>query len=86
MSPRQKRNAYNDQAKERSMSGKPPVRAGRGKWYLLLALQFVLALCVPLYNKVEPTLAGVPFFYWYQLAMVLLGAVLTAVVYFATES
>jgi hypothetical protein len=50
-----------------------------------LALQFVLALCVPFYNTVEPTLGGMPFFYWYQLLMVLVSALLTAIVYFATE-
>jgi hypothetical protein len=27
-----------------------------------------------------------PFFYWYQLAMILVGAALIAIVYFATES
>ena len=61
--------------------GKP---AKRG-WYVLLLLQYVLALCVPFYNKVEPTLAGVPFFYWYQLLVILIGAALTAIVYFATR-
>jgi hypothetical protein len=60
-------------------------REGRTGWYLLLLLQFVLALCVPYYNTAEPSLAGVPFFYWYQLVMVLVCALLTAVVYFATE-
>ena len=60
-------------------------REAKRGWYALLLLQFVLALCVPFYNKVEPTLAGMPFFYWYQLLMVLVGAVLTAVVYVATE-
>jgi Protein of unknown function (DUF3311) len=60
-------------------------REAKRGWYALLLLQFVLALCVPYYNKVEPTLAGMPFFYWYQLLMVLVGAVLTAVVYVATE-
>jgi hypothetical protein len=60
-------------------------REGRTGWYALLLLQFVLALCVPFYNKIEPALAGVPFFYWYQLLMVLVCAVLTAIVYFATE-
>ena len=58
--------------------------AKRG-WYVLLLLQYVLALCVPFYNKVEPTLGGVPFFYWYQLLVILVGAALTAIVYFATE-
>ena len=60
-------------------------REAKRGWYALLLLQFVLALCVPFYNKAEPTLAGMPFFYWYQLLMVLVGAVLTAVVYVATE-
>ncbi len=54
-------------------------------WYLLLLVQVVLALWVPLYNKVEPSFGGMPFFYWFQLGLVLLGAVFTAIVYFATE-
>ncbi len=60
-------------------------RKAKSGWYVLLLLQFVLALCVPFYNKVEPTFAGIPFFYWYQLLMILVGAILTAVVYFVTE-
>ena len=67
------------------MSGRKPGRQAKNGWYALLLLQYVLALCVPYYNKVEPTLAGIPFFYWYQMVMVLVGAALTAVVYFATE-
>ena len=61
-----------------------PARAKTG-WYALLLLQFVLALCVPFYNKAEPAIAGVPFFYWFQLLMVVVCAALTAIVYFATE-
>lgn len=60
-------------------------RQAKTGWYVLLLLQFVLALCVPFYNKVEPLLAGIPFFYWYQLLIVLVSAALTAIVYFATE-
>ena len=60
-------------------------REAKKGWYALLLLQFVLALCVPFYNKVEPVLGGMPFFYWYQLLMILVGAALTAIVYFATE-
>jgi hypothetical protein len=67
------------------MSGQGSGRQARGGWYALLLLQFVLALSVPFYNKVEPTLAGIPFFYWYQLFLVLVCALLTAIVYFATE-
>jgi hypothetical protein len=42
-------------------------------------------LWVPFYNSVEPTWAGVPFFYWYQLLWILIGGVLNAIVYFATD-
>ena len=67
------------------MSKQRSGRQARAGWYALLLLQFVLALCVPVYNRIEPAFGGVPFFYWYQLLMVLVCAVLTAVVYFATE-
>jgi len=55
-------------------------------WYLLFLIQFVAVLWPPFYNKVEPALAGMPFFYWYQLLWVIIGAVLTAIVYFITEA
>jgi hypothetical protein len=48
-------------------------------------LQFVPSLWVPFYNSAGPALAGIPFFYWFQLALVFVSAVVTAVVYFATE-
>ncbi len=54
-------------------------------WYLLFLILFIPALAVPFYNRVEPIVGGIPFFYWFQLALVLVGAVVTAVVYFATE-
>ena len=50
-----------------------------------LLIQFVAVMWPPFYNRVEPALIGMPFFYWYQLAWVIVGAVLTAIVYFATE-
>ena len=52
-------------------------------WYLLLLVQ-LLALWVPFYDRAEPAFIGVPFFYWFQLLMIVVGAVLTAIVYFAT--
>ncbi len=54
-------------------------------WYLLFVIQYVMALWPPFYNKAEPYWLGIPFFYWSQLAFVLISAVLTAIVYFATE-
>ena len=60
-------------------------KPGSNWWYLLLLVQFVGTLWVPFYNSVEPVWAGIPFFYWYQMLMVLVGAGITAIVYFATE-
>jgi hypothetical protein len=54
-------------------------------WYLLFVIQFIAVLWPPFYNRTEPTLIGMPFFYWYQLLWVIIGAILTAIVYFATE-
>jgi hypothetical protein len=45
----------------------------------------VAVLWPPFYNKTEPQLIGVPFFYWYQLAWVIIAAVATAVVYRVTS-
>jgi hypothetical protein len=55
-------------------------------WYLLFIIECVVILWPPFYNKVEPQWHGIPFFYWFQLSWVVVGAVLTAAVYFATES
>ncbi len=59
-------------------------RDGWSPWYWLLVLQFVPALWVPFYNAAEPTWIGIPFFYWSQLALVVICAVVTAIVYFIT--
>ncbi len=48
---------------------------------LLFLLPAALILWVPSYNRVEPALGGVPFFYWYQLALILVGSVLVYIVY-----
>ena len=55
-------------------------------WYLLLLPPYIAMIWVSSYNKVEPTWAGIPFFYWYQLLWIWIGSVLTAIVYFATRS
>ncbi|MET7402208.1 DUF3311 domain-containing protein [Dactylosporangium sp. NPDC005572] len=55
------------------------------KWYALLSVPTVAPLLVPLYNRADPTLWGVPFFYWYQLACAVLAIVVISVVYLATR-
>ncbi|OJW29664.1 MAG: hypothetical protein BGO51_11340 [Rhodospirillales bacterium 69-11] len=47
----------------------------------LLLIPIVAMLWVSSYNRIEPTLAGFPFFYWYQLVWVLLSAVIIGIVY-----
>ncbi len=54
-------------------------------WYLLFGVEFALVLWPSFYNSVEPRLAGIPCFYWYQMLCVVVAAALTAIVYFATE-
>ena len=60
---------------------KPVSRA----WYLLLLLPFVAMLWVGSYNKIEPTLWGFPFFYWYQLLWVPICAAVVGIVFLATR-
>jgi hypothetical protein len=65
----------------------PPERQKRGRWlwHGLLLVPFVGLLWVPFYNATEPRFGGFPYFYWYQFLWIGIGAVLTAVVYFATR-
>jgi Protein of unknown function (DUF3311) len=61
-------------------------QSGWSWWYLLLLIQFIAILWVPFYNTVSPAWYGIPFFYWYQMLWVIIGAVLTAIVYFVAEA
>ncbi len=54
-------------------------------WYVLLLVPFIAILWVPFYSGGEPIIAGFPYFYWYQFLWILISAVLTALVYFATR-
>ena len=42
--------------------------------HLLLWIPCVVALWAPLYNMTEPTLFGIPFFYWFQLLLIPISA------------
>jgi len=67
------------------MDGKQRRRRGWSWWYLLLLVQFLAVLWPSFYNRADPHWLGMPFFYWYQLLWVVLGAILTAIVYFVTD-
>ncbi|MGH7269922.1 MAG: DUF3311 domain-containing protein [Polyangiaceae bacterium] len=63
----------------------PPRKRAAWPLYLLLLPPFIGMLWVPFYNRVDPRVCGVPFFYWYQFAWIGVSAVLTAIVYVATR-
>jgi hypothetical protein len=60
-------------------------RRGWSWWYLLFAIEFIVVLWPPFYNKAEPSWIGLPFFYWYQMLWVVISAVFNAIVYFTTK-
>ena len=62
-------------------SGRTPEHRPHHWARLLLLIPFVAMLWVPSYDKIEPMVAGVPFFYWYQLLWIILSALLIVIVY-----
>jgi hypothetical protein len=58
-----------------------PTPLARTVVYLLFAVCAIVALWVPLYNRAEPALFGVPFFYWFQLLWIVVTAIATAIAY-----
>ena len=62
-----------------------PRRKHASPWLWLLVIPYPAVLWVPFYNRIEPTVLGFPFFYAYQMAFVVVTAVLTAFVYIVTE-
>jgi hypothetical protein len=65
--------------------GKPSTGRGFRPIRLLLAVPYAAVLWVPSYNRIEPEIAGIPFFYWYQLMWIVLGAAVLLPIYFSEE-
>ncbi len=64
------------------MTGKATRRRLARYWpRFLLVIPFLLVAWVPFYNRIEPALGDIPFFYWYQLAAILIGAAVALTVY-----
>lgn len=60
------------------------VRPSRGREVLallLLAVPVVLPLLVWTYARADPDLGGIPFYFWYQFALIPLSAVCTLIAY-----
>jgi hypothetical protein len=54
-------------------------------WYLLLLIPYVAMIWVSSYNRAEPALGGIPFFYWYQLMWIFISSGLTLIVHLAVN-
>ena len=49
--------------------------------FLVLLLPCATMLWVPFYDRAAPEIAGIPFFYWYQLLWIPLGSLLLLLAY-----
>ena len=65
----------------RSPDSPPVVTPARVIAAVCLIVPFVAMLWVGSYSRIEPTLLGMPFFYWYQMAWVLVSTCLTMIAY-----
>ena len=54
--------------------------------FLLLLVPLVAVLVPEFYNFASPSIGGMPFFYWYQLAWIAGVAVCTGIAYAVTRS
>ena len=64
------------------MRGSDSRRSGSRLWYLLLIIPYAAMIWVSSYNKAEPSWAGIPFFYWYQLMWIWIGSGVILLVHF----
>jgi hypothetical protein len=60
-------------------------RVNTSPWNWLLVLPFIGVLIPAFYNKKDPTLWDMPFFYWYQMLWIAISVAITVVVYRATR-
>ncbi|MDX2693275.1 DUF3311 domain-containing protein [Streptomyces ipomoeae] len=69
------------EASEVKPPGAPVVTPVRVVIALCLFAPFVAMLWVGSYAKTDPAFIGIPFFYWYQMAWVLISTALTGAAY-----
>jgi hypothetical protein len=56
-------------------------RLDANRWHWLLLVPIVIPLIPGLYNRMEPTLFGLPFFFWSQLGFAFLASAVIAIVH-----
>lgn len=59
-------------------------RKARSGWLWLLVLPYIGLLIPQIYARSGPSLAGFPFFYWYQFSWVIFSSLITGIVYLKT--
>jgi hypothetical protein len=64
---------------------KQPTRSRRVPYWLLI-IPFIALLIPYFYNFMQPSIGGVPFFYWYQIAWVFITAALTWFIFAREEA
>jgi len=67
------------------MNEKNNVRRKFHPIYVCLLLPYAGLAWVPFYNRIDPRLFGIPFFYWYQMAWIVLTAAAMVPVYLYQE-
>ena len=68
------------------MHPRPSSRRRRPIVLLLLLIPLVAVLVPEIYNRADPSIGGMPFFYWWQLLWIAGVAVCTGIVYVLTRS
>ena len=58
----------------------------RFRWVNLLVLVPLVTILPFLFNQQNPTLGGMPFFYWFQLAIIPVGVLCTLAVHLLTRA
>jgi uncharacterized integral membrane protein len=65
-----------------SAQSQTQVGTRRRTWLrIFLLIPFIILLYPPFYNTLNPTFIGMPFFYWFPLAMIIVTAILTGALY-----
>jgi uncharacterized protein DUF3311 len=77
-----------DVSRGRSGSGDPAAsrRSDASPLNWLLVIPIVACLIVPVFNRQSPKLFDIPFFYWFQMAIIPVGVVCTVIAYRATRN
>jgi hypothetical protein len=61
-------------------------RSDHSPWNWLLLLPLALTLFPPIYNSIDPSIGDIPFFYWYQMAAIVVSVAVTLLVYRKTRA